>query len=282
MTSSNTPMRILVTGGSGRLGRFVLEELAAHGHQVTNFDVRRPEQPPAGVPTIVGDAARMEDAYGALSYMAAEALVHLAAWSDPGFVADSRTFADNVASTFNLLDVSSRLGVKRAIVASSAQVYGFAEHCPVYAPVDEAHPLRPLNAYALSKICGEQVAAYFTERRDIRVATFRIMGARAPDDLDEEVAALKTATPDVGRFLLWNRADARDIARACRLALEAPTMPSGPYNITAGQNAMGEPGIDLLRRHCPDTEIVADLPGTASLMSCGKALHDFGYQPQFR
>ena len=275
-------MRILVTGGSGRLGRFVVDELAGHGHDVTNLDIRRPDRERPGVHTILGDAARMEDAFGALTYARAEALVHLAAWSDPGFVADSRTFADNTTATFNLLDVCARLGIGRAVVASSAQVYGFAEHCPAYAPVDEDHPLRPLNSYSLSKICGERIAEYFSQRTALRVATFRIMGARAPEDLDEEVARLKASTPEAGRFLLWNRTDARDIARACRLALEAPVMPCGPYNITAAHNAVGEPSAELLRRHCPDTAIVGDIPGTASLMTCRKAHDDFGYQAEYR
>jgi len=275
-------MRILVTGGSGRVGRFVVKELQDHGHTVTNFDLRRPDAEVAEVRTILGDASKMEDAFGALTYVGAEALVHMAAWSDPGFVADSRTFGDNVGATFNLLDVCARIGIDRAIVASSAQVYGFAEHCPVYAPVDEDHPLRPLNSYALSKICGEQTAAYFAARHAVRIATFRIMGARAPEDLDAEVAALRSATPEVGRFLLWNRTDARDVARACRLALEAPVMPSGIYNITARQNALGVDAAELLRSHCPDTEIRGELSGPASILSSRKAREDFGYEAQFR
>jgi len=275
-------MRILVTGGSGRVGRFVVQELHDHGHAVTNFDLRRPDAAVAGVPTIIGDASNMEDAFGALSYTRAEALIHMAAWSDPGFVADSRTFGDNVRATFNLLDVCARTGIDRAIVASSAQVYGFAEYSPIYAPVDEDHPLRPLNSYALSKVSGEQTAAYFASRYAMRVATFRIMGARAPEDLDAEIATLRTASPEVGRFLLWNRTDARDVARACRLALEAPVMPSGIYNITAKQNALGIDSLDLLRRHCPDTEIRGELAGSSSILSSRKAQADFGYEAQYR
>ena len=47
------------------------------------------------------------------------------------------------------------------VSASSAQVYGFAKEPPTYVPVDEAHPLRPANCYALSKVMGEQAADYF-------------------------------------------------------------------------------------------------------------------------
>lgn len=274
-------MRVLVTGGSGRVGYFVLERLLAAGHQVANLDIRYPTRPISEIRTLIGDVSRMEDAFGAVSFVKAEALVHLAAWNDPGIVADSRTYADNVTGTFNMLNVCAGVGIKRAIIASSAQVYGFAEHSPVYAKVDEDHPLRPLNSYALSKICNEQTAAYFAKRYDMEIASFRIMGARAPEDLDAEIAAL-AAAPANGQFLLWNRTDARDIARACQLALEVPTLASGPYNVTARKNALGLKSDELLRNYCPHTKIVTPIEYDDSILSCRRAQEVFGYVAEYR
>lgn len=274
-------MRVLVTGGSGRVGYFVLERLRQAGHEVTNLDIRHPGRRTSDVKTIIGDASRMEDAFGALSYIKANALVHLAAWSDPGIVADSKTYSDNVAGTFNLLNACAHLGVRRAIVASSAQVYGFAEHAPVYAKVDENHPLRPLNSYALSKICCEQTGAYFAQRYQMEIASFRIMAARAPEDLDAEISWL-TSNIEKGQFLLWNRTDARDIARACELALAVPTLRSGPYNVTARKNALGMKASDLLRDYCPQTKILAPVEGDDSILSCQRAWEEFGYRAEYR
>jgi nucleoside-diphosphate-sugar epimerase len=274
-------LRILVTGGSGRVGRFVLQVLSEAGHDVANLDIRQPSRPIAGIATITGDVARMEDAFGAVSYTRAEAVVHLAAWNNAGIVADSRTYSDNVAGTFNVLNVCAALGIRRVIVASSAQVYGFAEQSPVYARVDENHPLRPLNAYALSKICGEQTSAYFAERFGMEIASFRIMAARAPEDLDDEIAALADA-PERGQFLLWNRTDARDVARACELALRAPTLKSGPYNVTAARNALGVDSGELLRQHCPQTKVTGMIEGDESILSCDAAWREFGYRATYR
>lgn len=274
-------LRVLVTGGSGRVGYFVLKRLLEAGHDVANLDIRHPSRHISDIRTIIGDASRMEDAFGAVTYVRAEALVHLAAWSNPGIVADSRTYGDNVAGTFNLLDVCANAGIGRAIVASSAQVYGFAEHSPVYAKVDENHPLRPLNSYSLSKVCNEQTASYFAQRYRMEIASFRIMGARSPEDLDAEIAAL-AAAPEKGQFLLWNRTDARDIALACLLALSAPTLKSGPYNITARRNALGVESTELLRNFCPQTRIVTPLEGDESIMSCQLAWEEFGYRAEYR
>jgi nucleoside-diphosphate-sugar epimerase len=223
----------------------------------------------------------MEDAFGAVSFTRPEAVVHLAAWNNPGIVADSKTYTDNVAGTFNLLNVCAALRIRRVIVASSAQVYGFAEHSPVYARVDENHPLRPLNSYALSKICGEQTAAYFAQRYGMEIASFRIMAARAPDDLDAEIATL-AAAPQKGQFLLWNRTDARDVARACELALSVTTLKSGPYNVTAARNALGVNSSDLLREHCPQTRIDGSIVNDESILSCEAAFREFGYRATYR
>lgn len=272
-------MRVVVSGGAGRVGRFVLEELVAHGHEVTSLDLAPQVDRNPAIHYMLGNVTRPEDVFGVLAYARAEAMIHLAAWSDPGIVPDVRTYADNVGATFTVLNTADTLGLRRLILASSAQVYGFAEHAPVQAPVDETHPLRPLNAYALSKIAGEDAAAYFA-RRGLNVLSLRIMGARAPQDMKAEIArALER--PEQERFLLWTRVDARDIAIGCRQALEAESVDSGVYNLSGAQNVLGQDSADLLARYAPGTERSALPRGLASPFSSAKAQRTFGYQPRY-
>jgi len=272
-------MRIVVTGGSGRVGRFVVDELVRHGHEVTSLDFASSPLPVDGANYMRGDVSRMEDTLGALSYARAEAVVHLAAWSDPGIVADTKTYSDNVTANFNILEASRAAGLRRVILASSAQVYGFAEYAPLYAPIDENHPLRPLNSYALSKIACEHAGTYFAGK-GLNVLSFRIMGARAPEDLDDELAKARERL-DPERFLLWTRTDARDIAAACRQALEADHVESGVYNVTGGYNVVGIASDELLRRFSPETEIRSEI-GHRSPLSTEKAAKAFGYEPAWQ
>jgi nucleoside-diphosphate-sugar epimerase len=272
-------VRIVVTGGSGRVGRFVVSELAAAGHEVTSLDLSPASQRVANVRYMLGNVSHAQDVFGTISYARADAIVHMAAWSDPGIVPDTRTYADNVTGTFNVLDASQRLGLHRVILASSAQVYGFAQHDPLFVPVTEDHPLRPLNSYALAKIASEQAADYFASR-GLNVLTFRIMGVRAPQDLRAEIA-LAVTRPEAERFLLWTRTDARDIATACLQALEQETVPAGIYNLSGAHNVFDMETSELVARYLPGTDSSRLPPGTASPFSSRKAWEGFGYRQQY-
>ncbi len=272
-------MNILVTGGSGRIGRYVLRELAAAGHHVTNVDLTpTPEEPGAFLRVDLTDAGEV---YQALARAKAEAVVHLGAWANAGMVPDARTYGDNVRSTYHVFQACADLGIRRIVAASSAQVYGFAAAPPQYVPVDEDHPLRPVNSYALSKVVGEQVADYFVANFGLTILSFRFMGVRPPAQIGAEIEAM-AADPAGGSWLLWTRTDARDAALACRLALEAPDVPSGPYNITGARVVLSVPSRELVARHFGDqTEVRGGLDGHQSPLSCARAQEAFGYRPRY-
>jgi nucleoside-diphosphate-sugar epimerase len=272
-------MRIAVTGGSGRIGRHVVRDLVRAGHEVTSLD--RDPFPEASCRVLRVDLTDAGEVYQSLAAARAEAVVHLGAWANAGVVPDARTYGDNVRGTFHLLQSCADLGIRRVVSASSAQVYGLAAAAPVYLPLDEAHPLRPANCYALSKMAGEQAADYFVARFDLTILSFRFMAVRTPGEIGGEIEGM-VRDPRSGESLLWTRTDARDAATACRLAVEADAVPSGPYNIAGPCVALPEPAADLAARHFGDrTQIRSALPGQASPMSCARAEAAFGYRPHY-
>ena len=163
--------RIAVTGGSGRLGRFVVEELSRHA-EVTVLDIA---PGPVSVRHITIDILDLEGVYRALEGQ--DAVVHLAAIDDAVAATPKRYFETNVEGSFNLLQAAHERGIAKVALASSVSAYGLGadnpDHPPRYFPIDEAHPLNPIGAYGLSKKVGEVVARSFASRGVTKIACLR-------------------------------------------------------------------------------------------------------------
>ena len=278
-------MRVLVTGGTGIVGRYVVRELLAAGHAVTNIGRSAGQRTYLDAAAesrfmhIQADLAAAGDIYQILAKSKAEAVVHMGAWANTHMAAPSRIYGDNTAGTFNIFQACADLGIRKVIWGSSCQVYGFERCPPLYVPVDEEHPCRPVNPYGLSKVCSERAADYFSSVFGMTILSFRILGVRTPEQLGPEIDRL-AANPAAGAPLLWSRGDARDCAAACRLALERDDVPSGVYNIT-GSMVLADPTMSLVERYFADTEVRETIGGHASPLSCAKAAKAFGYDPAY-
>jgi len=256
-----------------------VRELVQAGHEVTSADVVYERMPGAGALQV--DLTEAGQVYQVLARSRASAVVHLAAWAQSGRVPDTRTFGDNVQGTFNLFQACADLGVRRVVFASTHHVYGVAASPPLYVPIDEAHPLRPADAYALSKVVGERVADYFVAHYGLDILCFRFQGVRSPSQLDAEVERA-VREPSERPHMLWTRLDARDAAAFCRLAVEAEKVEPGPYNVAGRRIVLEEDSVELVRRYFGDqVEIREGLAGWLSPLSCARAETAFGYRPQY-
>lgn len=242
-------MKIVVTGGSGRLGQHVVRELLAQGYEVLSVDAGRPAEPPCTA--WVADLTRSGDAYQALQQ--ADGVVHLAAYPEPDVAPDTATFTNNVAATYHVLKAAADLGVRRVVWTSSIAAYGFVyaarPFAPDYLPLDEQHPCRPQDSYGLSKVVGEQIADSLVRSAPLTIATLRFPWVSY--DLTYELLPERWRNPTFRWGGLWCYIDARDAATACRLALEAPLEGHEVFNVAAPTSAMREPTTELVERYVP-------------------------------
>lgn len=273
----SSAMNILVTGGSGRIGRYAVRYLLERGHDVLNIDLK---------PLSVGRYLRVDlqnpgEIYSAMAASRPDAVVHLAAWPGDGIVPPLSTYHHNTNLTYSVLQAACDFGIKRVIVASSHHVYGNELYPPVYLPLDEEHPIRIVGPYGLSKLAGEQAAEYFTRVHGMEVVSFRYVGVRAPEEMDAAITEM-SERPNQNLRLMWTRMDARDAAGYCAAAVEAETVEPGPYNISSRFIILDEESKTLVRRHFPrETEIRDGLDGRTSPMSTAKARAAFDYTPRF-
>jgi nucleoside-diphosphate-sugar epimerase len=212
-----------------------------------------------------------------------EAVVHLGAIPAPDAHPAEVVFGNNTRATFAVLQAAALLGVRRAVIASSISALGMAfavrPFFPLYAPVDEEHPLLPQDPYALSKETDERVCGMFHRRTGISVLACRFHWVASPEEYAAEAARLRD-DPASAAHQLWGYVDVRDAALACRLGLEAEPSGFEVVNITAADTLSETPTEELIRRHCPGTEIRREMPGTRSAFGIEKARRLIGYEPR--
>lgn len=282
-------MHVLVTGGSGHVGRWVVKDLMEQGHTVAVAD-RQPAAAQDDDPTRAALAQTpfhvvdlLDIGQVAHALRGCEAVVHLAAFPTPLGRPAEETFSHNTRVTFHVLQAAMNAGIQRAVIASSVSALGMAyaafPFAPLYAPVDELHPFMGQDPYALSKEVDESTAAMFHRRCGMDVAALRFHWVSLPGE-----AAQVAAVPDhpVTRHHnnLWGYTDVRDAAMACRLGIERAGLGFQVYNILAADTLLQEPTEEALRRRLPSVEIRAPIPGHTTAWSIDKARRLLGYEPQ--
>jgi UDP-glucose 4-epimerase len=176
-----TKVQIAITGGSGRLGRHVVQALASHRPRVIDLT------PPAD-PSVAFHPADLRD-LGALTaaLQRIEVVVHLGGIDRSMATDDAATMQVNALGTWNLFEASRLAGIRRVVHCSSSSVTGIDPSNPTmpphYLPLDEAHEARPTDAYGLSKLCGERIAEAYA-RRGLQVLVLRPCFVAFPDLMD--------------------------------------------------------------------------------------------------
>lgn len=259
-------MRVVVTGACGRIGRHVVDDLLAHGHDVHAYDrVAPPNELAAnGASWYRGEVRDPEAMARLFDRVRADALIHLAAIPSPLFGGPLEVFATNTQATFVALEAAGMSGVPRIALASSTSVtglpFGSPHLSPRYVPVDEDHPNLGSDPYALSKEVDEATARTMHRRHGYQVVALRISNS-AP--MDEQLAKAAEVARDPSGLAreLWAYLDVRDGARAFGLAVEREIPGCHVINVMAPDTYSPEPTAELLARYHPTTEIRRPIVG---------------------
>lgn len=181
-------MRILVTGGAGFIGTHLVYQLSKekknkiiifdnfHRSDINNILKNK------NVNLIEGD---IRDYKSIKNIGNIDFIYHLAAQSNVlgSFTNPDYTFSSNVIGTYNLLKYATGKKIKKFIFLSSREVYGN----PTYLPVDEKHPLGPINMYGSTKAAGEMLCKTFMQQNGLAVTTLRMANVYGLGDKDRVI-----------------------------------------------------------------------------------------------
>ncbi len=229
-------MRVLVTGGTGFIGRHVVADLVARGHAVTSLSR---SAAPAGWPCphlqadVLSPTARQAAA-------AAEGIVHLAGLPDVGYSLKEPYTASlvNAAGTLNVLE-GARTSGARLVLASTQRVY---QRSPL--PLREDAPLADDNPYAVSKRVAEQWLDLYQRLYDVPGVVLRGFSIYGPGQVvsggSSGVLSIFVQRALAGQPLvvdspaLRDFVEVRDAAALVRLALTDPRAVGRVYNVGSG------------------------------------------------
>ncbi len=290
-------MKILVTGVTGRLGSFVIDELRRGGHELVLFSRRQP--PVDDCEWVQGDINSPEDCMKAAS-TGVDAVCHLAAqpWptDHPREFFQKRvreqslpfdtTMKTNIMGTYYMLYSAWKNGIGLFVMTGSncALGHGFRisdKEFPLkYLPVDESHPSDVEDSYSFSKLVCEQLLDSYTRSHGIRTYAIRSAGIWSPQQRRDW---RNSVGPSEGwNQWLWAWVGSEDVASAHRLVLEkADELP--PHDVffcNADDTIALEPTMELIEKFKPEylSLVKRPLEGHSSLISNRKLKEMTGWR----
>jgi UDP-glucose 4-epimerase len=280
-------LNVLVTGGLGKVGRHVAAALRQARHRVTITDIAPASygiRSRGSLPYLRADLTDFGQAVSVIAQVRPDMVVHTAAIPDGQHDAGPVIFATNTTAMFNVTEAVYRLGVRRPISMSSETVLGFIAAdrpwLPDYLPVDENHPRRPQEAYAVSKAISEDLCDALVRRSTTTAVSIRPSFVIAPDEYVRMIPQLQSISGPT--FNHWSYTDAEDSAELTVLAAQSDT--PGHTVVYAAQPDNWR-GADF-------TQLVADAFGAdappirvlgrsdASGINSAKATELFGWRPK--
>ena len=302
---------VLITGGSGNLGRHVYYNLC-NDYNCTLFDQVDPTQAkepwePNWKKTVFvrGNLDNYGDCMRAIAHAKADVIMHIAGIPFPTEVTPSNnrrwartakeddTFMSNVAGTYYLLEAAARMGVKKVIFAGSFFATGIGNRIsgkpwPVESvPITEDYDCCPEDSYSYSKLLGEHLLKFYSDAFGMKTISFRLQGVSYPyrPHLSPiELPVMEKCKEGFFEGHTWQYADARDIANAMRLAIEKD-LDKGfeAFNIVTDKR-YEESTADFAKSHWPTiAHMCQDFKGPEDrgLFSDQKLRDMLGYKEQY-
>jgi nucleoside-diphosphate-sugar epimerase len=241
-----------------------------------------------------------------------DAIIHLAAIPGPGRATAEALVTQNMQTTMCVLEAAVRSDIPKVIFASSGAVLGFTFQrriaVPRYFPIDEGHPCEPQDPYGLSKLLGELTCRSYTDAFGIATICLRINNAWYLDRTGAEIAVRcgwarnltveqlwesryakmvadasddwPSPGPVSPKKNLWAVTDARDVARAFRLAIEQPLKGHEVISLGGWETCSRRTSPELLSQYYPQIPLRRRIADFDPLISQEKAIQMLGFHAE--
>ncbi len=305
-------MKILITGGAGYIGSFMVKASIDKGYEVVVVDnLERGHEEPIGKKSkfILGDLKDKKFVDGVFSEHKFDAVVHFA-----GFISMAESasnpyiyFSNNVNASLNVIEGMVKNKVNNFILSSTAGVYGN----PVKTPIVEDHPKNPTNPYGESKLMVEKILSWYGEIYHLDFASLRYFnaaGASVDGEMGENHSPESHLIPNAINSILYNTQftlygndyptpdgtcirdyiHVLDLVEAHILAIGKLKNDGGKlfYNVGTGNGYSNKEVVDMIRKVSGseiNIENMGRRPGDADVLIASPILikKDLGFSPKY-
>ncbi len=202
-------MKILVTGGAGYIGSFMVKRLLQDSHEVVVLDsLERGHREAVDLRAELqvgklSDSAFISELFSNNSF---DAVIHFAAYISMGESMEHpyMYFENNTYAALKLIEEATKANVKKFIFSSTAGVYGN----PVKTPIPEGHPKNPENPYGESKLMVESILKWYQKVHGLSFVALRYFnacGAALDGAMGEDHAPESHIIPNAIRAAINNK-----------------------------------------------------------------------------
>lgn len=305
MASAANGDTVLVTGGSGAVGRFVIEELIGRGYSVVSLSRHgAADRATHGLTRVSGDVRDLPGLVRLMEDHRVQRVIHLAGLlleceADPHL-----GFEINSLGTLNVLEAARRTGSGRTVFVSSKAAFGPLSGpwgYPSYQPICEKHPRHPRGMYGLTKKIAEDMAFGYRTRFGMDIVTIRFGTSCGPGKGARHGASAITSTlienavkgvptsiaqgADEKDDIIYNR----DVAHGIVLAALTSGRKEAVYHLGTGTLITLADLANAVRVEIPGAQITIGRGcdymglgmGNYCLMSTELARRDLGFVPRY-
>ena len=266
--------KVLVTGADGFIGSHLVEELVAHGYEVTALTLYNAFQHNGWLDSLSPKVLASVDLFRgdvrdyhcvAQAMQGCATVFHLAALIGIpySYTAPASYVDTNVTGTLHILEAARHQANVRVLLTSTSEVYGSAQ----FTPITEDHPLTAQSPYAATKIGADALGAAYARSFDLPVTLVRPFNTYGPRQspraiIPAIILQLLAGQSQIQLGALHPTRDlvfVKDTARAFRLIAESPYSGHAVLNVATQQAiSMGELAAMLIDQINPEAQVVQD------------------------
>ena len=293
-------MNVLVTGGAGFIGSYVVRELLRQGHEVVAYDIQIAENSldhvlneaeRRRVCLVSGNVTDAEKLKQTIKAYAVDRIVHLASpLSSQTEMHPEFAIRNMILAQQAVLEVARTAQLEKVIWASSVGVYGSAE---LYArlPLPNDAPHHPISLYGACKSFNEFLSSHYTEKYDLDTVGLRFplvyglgrlrgSGLYFADLIEKPAVGLPCRLPMADASYDWLYVV--DAAALVLRALSIPKTRTRCFNV-GGEFATMRKAVELIREWLPDAVFELE-PGEYPIVEeydCSALAREVGFTPSW-